>query len=215
MKNIKLLSLVVLALGAVACDPYEDVKRGTPSLLSVTAADFGGGVGFTSTNVTPEGTATLDITCQDVCDLYGADPTDPDADEPADFTDLTEMAVFVTFDRQFDGNAVQTSVSDCEPTGGWLSVSPAPAAGEDWYSCYSPASPTPDEGGSIVVFSSAVPPPAAPPLPQETVSGWSDFTVLSAAPAPIVITGSVAGRTLNVTVNRVDTATCPVCPAAP
>jgi hypothetical protein len=213
MKNIKWLSLVVLALGAVACDPYDDAKSGTPNLLSVTAADFGGGAGFSTTgdtdSVSADGTATLDITCADICEAFHVDPADgADSDDPSDFTDLTELAIFVTFDRQFDGDAVQSTLSNCSPTGGWLTVTPTAAAGEGWYSCYSPSSGSPDEGGSVVVFNGG-----APVGEDSTIAGWDEFEPLAAAPAPIVLTGTVAGRTLNVTVNRVDTATCGVCPA--
>jgi hypothetical protein len=210
MKNLKWLSLVLTAVFAVGCDPYDDVKSGTPTFLSATAADLVNGVAYGA--AATGDTATIDITCADVtANFCPLDPTDPDADQLTDFTTLTDLAVFITFDRQIDGAAVQSTLDDCSPTAGWLSVTPAPAAGEAWYSCYSPSSPSPDEGGSVVVFTAAVPAVAVPPAPQATIAGWGDYSPLPAAPAPIVVSGTVAGRAVSVTVNRVDVTTC-ACP---
>lgn len=203
MKKINWLFLVVLASVAAGCDPYDDVTTGgTPVLLSATAADTTNGVAYSA--VASGGTVTIDITCEAVADnlCAGIDPTDPDADELSDLTDLSDISVFITFDRQVDGGLVQATLTDCTPKDGWLSVTPTAAAGEGWYSCYTPSSPTEVEGGSVVVFAADVPAAGA------TVDGWSDAVALPAAPQPITITGTVAGQAVNVTLNRVDVTTC-------
>jgi hypothetical protein len=66
-----------------------------------------------------------------------------------------DPVLFVSFNKQLNGFSIQTAVDDCQPAGGWLTVSPGAPAGESWWSCYNPSSPTPAEGGQVVIFRSA------------------------------------------------------------
>jgi hypothetical protein len=182
----------------VACDPYDDVRGGTPQIASVTAADVGGGRGVPGTRDATTGAWTVDMNCANLCEVYN-DKTTPDDNDlfGSEYTDLTEIIVWVTFDRQINGNAVQTALDDCTPAGGWLTAEPAAPSGESWFSCYAPSSAQPTEGGSAVLFTAATPAAGA------HVTNWGDnFTAPPAG--QMRFTGNVAGRDIDVTVNRID-----------
>ena len=68
MKNIKLLSLVVLALGVVACDPYDDTKGGTPNVVGAGAANAIDGVDAVEGTVSGEAWTVAGVTCGGVLD---------------------------------------------------------------------------------------------------------------------------------------------------
>jgi len=204
MKRILMMSL--LAASVVACDPYSsyEFKSGTPAIKTVSLLSHGSGLGFSGT---ASGAAwTMDVGCAALCAVVGSgtDPLtyfDPDVESAP----MTNVVLFVTFDRQIDGAAVQTALDDCTPTGDWLGVAgPALAAGDVWQSCYSPGSATDVEGGSAVVFANA-----------GAADGWGGSGELAdpaVNPADYVFTGTVAGATVNVTLHREDVNGCGVCP---
>jgi hypothetical protein len=200
----RILTMAILAASVVACDPYGnyDFKSGTPTIKTVSVADYDSGFGFTGTAT---GAAwTVDLSCSAVCDQIAANNGTATGEAPGDYTGLSNIVVFVTFDRQIDGGAVQTAVDDCAPAGDWLTVTGSTlGAGEAWYSCYAPSSPTNVEGGSAVLF-----------VNTGDASGWSAFTSLAdpATDPSIHLTGTAAGASVDVTVDRVDTAGCAACP---
>ncbi|WP_242338337.1 MULTISPECIES: hypothetical protein [Anaeromyxobacter] len=178
MKNTKWLSLVAVAALAVACDPYSDAKKGSPQIVAVTAANLAGGADAVSADRTGEAWSSAG-TCGGILDK------DKAVVNPGQFDATT---IFVTFDRQVDGGLVQTSLTDCTPAAGWLTVTPAAPAGSAWYSCYSPSSPSAAEGGSVVVYLG----------PAAGSDGWGDAEFIDGS-APVHITGTVAGRAIDVT----------------
>jgi hypothetical protein len=205
MKNFKWMSLALVAMFAVACDPYDDEKTGTPNIASVTVADFDTLHGFSATQGAG-GAWTVNIDCAALTEAYcGPDFNDPEdpADGPGVFTSLEALTLFVSMDRQFDGLTVQESLSSCAPAGSWLTVSTPAPTGTSWFSCYSPGSPTPGEGGSVVIFTSAT--PTAP----ATVDNWEGFDVFPIGTTQV--TGTVADRAIDVTVTTVDPTTCAPC----
>jgi hypothetical protein len=179
MRNFHLLTLVAVALLAVACDPYDDVKGGTPNVVGVGAANTLDGMDAVEGTAAAAGWTVAGATCGGV--------TDAD-DNVVNAGAFDQSYFYITLDRQIDGALVQTSVTDCTPVAGTLTIDPAPAAGNSWYTCYSPASPSPDQGGSIVVYQAAA----------GGSDGWHDFEYLPAATYTIV--GTVAGQSINVTV---------------
>jgi hypothetical protein len=186
MKNIKLLSLVVLALGAVACDPYDDEEGGTPNIVTAGAANIPDGVDAVVGAAAGDAWTVADVPCGGVVD------DDDVVQNPGAFDN---SYFYVTFDRQIDGSLVQTGVDDCTPVAGSLTITPAPASGLSWYTCYSPSSGSPNEGGSIVIYQAA----------EGGSSGWGEFEYLPQATYTVV--GEVAGRAINLTVTP-DAATC-------
>jgi len=201
----KHLLLIALLATAVACDPYEDAKT-AKSIIAVTVVDFPLGDGFSAPYSATQtaGAWSVGMTCADLCDLYN-DTTVVD-DSPSTYTDLSNLAVFVTFDGQLNGDLVQASVDDCSPSGDWLTPSPAAGTGGAWYSCYTPSSPASYEGGSAVLFVDGVP----------AVGGWgnvSGFTPGATIPGTgaITLTGTLGGIGVDVTIDRIDTAACAVC----
>lgn len=179
MKNFKWMSLVVLALVAVACDPYEDVASGTPNIVGAGAANVVDGVDAVEGTAAGDAWTVAGVPCGNVTDSHDV-VLNPGAFDNSYF--------YVTLDRQIDGGLVQTSVTDCTPVAGSIAVTPAPAAGNAWYACYTPSSGSPNQGGSIMVYQAAA----------GGSEGWADFTYLPSA--TYQITGTVAGRAINVTV---------------
>jgi hypothetical protein len=131
----------LLALGVVACDPdpYDDDTGGTATLL-----------GALLTNGT---TPAEDLVPADGLTVTGV-PLDPEEEEPQ-----TVLHVLTT--AALDGASIQTTVNDCTPKDGWLTVTGPAITCETgtpaWYSCYQPASPSPDQGGSVVIFQACEP----------------------------------------------------------
>lgn len=179
MRTSHLLSLAAVALLAVACDPYDDVKGGTPNVVGVGAANTIDGMEPVEGTAAATGWTVAGATCGSVEDDDHA-IVNPGA--------LDQSYFYITLDRQIDGALVQSALDNCTPVAGTLTVTPAPAAGNAWYTCYSPASPSPDQGGSIVVYQAA----------EGGSTGWADFEYLPAA--TYAITGTVAGQAINVTV---------------
>ena len=195
MKNIKWMSLALVAVFAVACDPYDDAKGGTPQVRSIFASSQGDLV-----EATPAATAGAWI-IEDAGSFCRAATTG--TNPLPEVVTATQPLIFVALDRQMDPTAVQSSVDDCTPTGGWLTGTPAPAD-MTWYACYSPASPTPAEGASIVLFLAPTPTdndtPADPSDDILAPSGWdaafesatASFTPTSGdVVTPYTLTGSV------------------------
>jgi hypothetical protein len=179
MKNTKWLSLVAVAALAVACDPYSDAKKGSPQVVAVTAANLADGVDAIPATEASGAWSVAGATCGSVTDENDAVVNDGQFDL---------KTVFITFDRQVDGALVQTSLTDCAPAAGWLTVTPVAPAGSAWYSCYSPSSPSAAEGGSVVVYLG----------PAAGSGGWEDAEFISGS-APVHITGTVGGRAIDVT----------------
>jgi hypothetical protein len=206
----------VAAVAAVlaGCDPYSKATTAPPSVAAVTATS--GTDATTGSKVAGTEAWTIDgaaTTCA------GAGATSA--------VSAAQPIVFVTFNKQMNPATVQTSVTDCTPTNGWLKVTQPDGttpvtipSGTAWYSCYTPSSPTAAEGGSAVIFlgneqsalsltnnasnTSAECTEAVPPE-----SGWASAQAIDATAVGVTsvrFTGSVAdkeGRALpiDVTVN--------------
>ena len=224
----RILTMSLLAASVVACDPYSsyDFKSGPPAIKTVSLTSYGFGIGLSGAPGT--GSAwEMDASCASVaalvcpnlapnsCGSTGDQPCSPiDAWDPTlETSPMTLVVMFVTFDRQVDGGAVQTAVDDCTPAGaspGWLSVDyDISASGDTWMSCYTPGSPADYEGGSVVLFANGPPTP-----PATTVRGWSGAAELPdpTTASDITFTGTVAGTAIDVTLHREDLTACPVCP---
>jgi hypothetical protein len=201
--------LIALLATAVACDPYEGAKT-AKSIIAVTVVDFPLGDGFSAPYSATQtaGAWAVTMTCADLCTLYN--DTTVATDGPGDYTDLSNLAVFVTFDGQLNGDLVQTAVDDCTPNGGWLTPSPAAGTGGAWYSCYTPSSPASYEGGSAVLFVDGIPPVDEPIGGWGNVSGFDPGATIPGTGA-ITLNGTLSGIGVDVTINRVDTAACAVC----
>jgi hypothetical protein len=180
MKNLLRISLVVVGLVSIACDPYDDVSGGTPNVVAAGAANVIDGVDAVEGTGASNVWTVAGVPCGGITDAANV------VQNPNQFDN---SYFYVTFDRQIDGALVQSSVTDCTPaTGSTLTITPAPSGGNIWYTCYTPSSGTSAEGGSIVVYQ-------APPGGSE---GWADFTYLPSATYHIA--GTVAGQTIDVTV---------------
>lgn len=157
MRNWNRLIAAVLAMGlaATACDPYEGENTGTPSIAAVFATDGNpDGASFTegAFNSTTSQWEILDIpsTCH-------PDTTAP-ITAPTGSILADQYAIFVTANKLLSGPSIeQAPAGSCLPaltgTGGteWLTATPTPL-GQSWFSCYFPSSPSPDLGGSVVMF---------------------------------------------------------------
>ncbi len=134
---------VAVALVAAGCDPYPSKNRAKPEVLAVFASD---GATVVDGQLSG-GTWTLALPS------FSPAPSTVAAQQPV---------IIVKTNKLLDGSTIQTtdqttnSDGDCTPKDGWLGVSPAPAAGNVWYSCYDPSSPTTLAGSSIVLFQGAI-----------------------------------------------------------
>jgi hypothetical protein len=179
MKTIRLLSLVLLAAASVACDPYDDVKTGTPEIITVIAANSIDGVDPVLGTSGDAGWTVTGATCGGVLD---------DADAVVNPGAFDQSYFVIVFDRQVDGALIQSDPVDCTPAPTSVTITPAPATGNAWYTCYNPSAGTGDWGGSIVVYQAA----------EGGSNGWGDFEYLPSD--TYTITGNVAGRQIDVTV---------------
>jgi len=204
----RILTMSLLAASVVACDPYSDYsfKSGTPNIKTVSLLSHGSGLGFSGAASGSDW--TMDVGCAAICAAIGSgqDPiADGYFDPDVESAPMTNVVLFVTFDRQIDGAAVQTALDDCTPAGDWLAVAgPALAVGDIWQSCYSPSSPTDVEGGSAVLFANT-----------GAAAGWGlsgELADPAVDPTDYVFTGTLAGATVNVTLHREDVNGCGVCP---
>ena len=170
MKTLTKWILAALApVAMVGCDPFEEAVTGPPVVISTGFTDTAGPTPYLGTAA---GSAWTIPGIASTC-------VGPGQAEVVGF-------IWVKFNKLLNGESVQTSPNasnpqlDCTPTGSpatpWLTVAPAPPALGAWYSCYSPQSPSPDEGASVIIFLA----PAAPPA-----SGW-------ATASPIPASGDVA-----------------------
>jgi hypothetical protein len=152
--NRNWLTLGVVALLAIACDPYEATNEDPPSVVAVTATQTVDGdlVPASGAEVTP---GVWNVEVPSVCT----------AGESA----ALQTALFVIFNKVMDGRTVQTYAETnestptapkfewfCDPFEGWLQTAltsgPAFPAGGQWYSCYNPSSAVPGEGASVVLY---------------------------------------------------------------
>lgn len=184
MKNLKWLSLALVAVFAAACDPYDDEKTGTPSIVTVIASNPYELLDPVLGTASGEAWTVADVPCGTIA-----------------AGELDNSVFFIVLDRQVDGALVQAALTDCTPAPASLTITPAAAAGNAWYTCYSPASATPDSGGSIVVFQGA----------EGGLDGWTDSAHeplwLYLPAATYEINGTIAGRLIDVTITP-DAATC-------
>ncbi|HZY02273.1 MAG TPA: hypothetical protein VFF02_02145, partial [Anaeromyxobacteraceae bacterium] len=153
--NRLIVAVLALALAATACDPYQGENTGTPSIAAVFATDGNpDGASFTegAFNSTSSRWEILDIpsTCH-------PDTTAP-ITAPAGSILADQYAIFVTANKLLSGPSIeQAPAGSCLPAltgaGGteWLTATPTPV-GQSWFSCYFPSSPSPDLGGSVVMF---------------------------------------------------------------
>lgn len=143
MKNIQWSILGVLAAATLlaACDPYSSQSTAAPAVVMVTATSGSYGA---YTAGTQSGSAWTVADVPSTCDATtGAVASD-------------EPLLFATSNQLLDGASIQASTADCTPAGGWLTVTPAaPIAGDSWYSCFQPGSPSPDLGSAVIMFSAA------------------------------------------------------------
>jgi hypothetical protein len=171
MKTLNKGILAALTVVAMAsCDPYAKVDTGTPvvigAMVSQTCSVDGCAVAYEApaAPVPPATLWTIPAVASDCTPATVGPPATPI------INDMTGV-IFVKFNKLLDGFSVQTDVDDCTPAGDWLTVTPAAPAGQQWYSCYDPSSPSPNEGASVAIFR------AATPTAPATISGWGDVTV--------------------------------------
>lgn len=177
MRKLIAIAAVAAAAALAACDPYIDEPGGTPRVIS--AFENTGGAAVEGSAPTASGAVTIDnipTYCIAGAVLTG-DPRAP----------LFETSLFfVKFNKLLDGYSIQTAADNCAPAANWLTATATPAGGA-WYSCYNPASPTPEEGASVVIFWS----------PAAAVSGWDAADVLPASNTAVTtyqLTGSVKDK---------------------
>jgi hypothetical protein len=148
MKTIKLLSLAVLGVALAGCEIYDDENTSAPEITVVVTSNHN--LGNATEGVLDTVTGVWTVNADSVCDagvVYAIDNT-----------------LWVTFNKQMEPLSVQTDLSDCTPAGDWLAVSVPAPAGQAWYACYNPSSPTSSDGASVVIF-----------LADDTgADGWAD-----------------------------------------
>jgi hypothetical protein len=153
--NRLIVGVLALALAATACDPYEGENTGTPSIAAVFATDGNpDGASFT------EGAFNSTLSRWEILDIPSTCHPDPTAPitAPAGSILADQYAIFATANKLLSGPSIeQAPAGSCLPaltgTGGtpWLTATPTPV-GQSWFSCYFPSSPSPNLGGSVVMF---------------------------------------------------------------
>lgn len=159
----KIITLAVLGLAVTACDPFNDEPGGTPAIkyVTVTGASYG------------------PIEAAEASSVWAVDAQTSTA--------TSGRMVVVTTNQLLDGTSIEAEpyelngATGCVPTGasnadnsnGWLTVTTtagtAPTGGK-WYTCYYPSAATSDDGGSVVLYYSAVAPGIATAA-RPTVAG--------------------------------------------
>lgn len=168
------LTVVVMA----SCDPYAKVDTGTPVVIGAIVSQGCGVDGCAVANEGTESPAGVWTVSNVPSDCTPA---------PTIINDMTGV-IFVKFNKLLDGFSVQTDVDDCTPFNGWLTVTPAAPVGQQWYSCYDPSSPSPDEGATVAIFRA----PASP-----LAEGWSVAGPIGASATAVTsyrVTGSVSDK---------------------
>ena len=176
MKTLTKWFLVALtSVAIVGCDPFEEASSAAVAVIGAGATDAAAGAGYSGTLTGSTWTVAAPATC-----------VGPGQAELAGF-------IWVKFNVLLDGTSIQTAVDDCTAKPEMaLTGNPTPA-GEQWYACYNPQSPTPQEGPSVIVFLD----PQAIPGP----SGWNNADPLPGdgdVVTPYTTTGTVhdtQGRT--------------------
>jgi fibronectin type 3 domain-containing protein len=158
--NRKLLILGIVAATITACDPYTAPNDAPAKVILVTATSGPAGEAYAGEEASPGvwDVSGIASTCVDGSDITANSPI-----------------LFVTLSNLLNPTSVQTSLEDCTPKGatrapvsagnlqpvttpGWLTVTgPALPAGYEWYTCYSPSSPSAAESGAIVIFAAKTP----------------------------------------------------------
>jgi hypothetical protein len=170
------VSKTILILGALvaACDPYDDESNPTPRITEV--------VSVAGESVDP----TDPEAGYEAAHSYAVTEAPADANTPWEIAgDSGHSALFVKTNVLLRGTTVQTTDSDCTPAAGWLQVNGA-AAPAGWMSCYNPASPTPNERSSIVIYQGAT------PTGGPAGKGW--FTQAAVPAAFNHLTGTVTSK---------------------
>lgn len=144
--NRLIVGCLAVALSATACDPYASENTGAPYIAAVFATD-GNPDGATYTDGTGSGStwtiADIPSTCY------------PDPATPSTGTVLADQyAIFVTANKVLSGPSIETTPGSCDPTNAWLTAT-TPPAGQSWFTCYYPSSPSVNLGGSVVIFKTA------------------------------------------------------------
>ncbi|MFT3913841.1 MAG: hypothetical protein QM704_06945 [Anaeromyxobacteraceae bacterium] len=173
-----LITLAVLGLAAVGCDPYKDPPSGTPAVISAVITGRNAGLedlvfGWDPNYVGPyNGTLSGDTWTN----FLNGDETTPAADRhgptrsPSAAT-YGRILVFTT-NRLLDGASVEQTPNSCLPvtSANWTFTGTGPTAlatafpTGSWYTCYYPSSPTDTIGASVYVYYAGT--PAAAPGPS-------------------------------------------------
>jgi hypothetical protein len=159
------------AVGLVGCgEPWPGENKTSPQIARVIAMDPASLGGF-------DPTGSVQVNAPDaagVWQLSGMNyviPGDPTATPPEPDTPAQASLIVVQANKLLDGASIQVSPTDCTPVPGALTITPAPPAGNTWYTCYNPTSPNTDQGGSVMIYagSDANDPGTATALPVGTL----------------------------------------------
>lgn len=166
--NKHLITLAVLGLAAVACDPYKDPPSGTPAVISAVITGRNAGLenvifGWPATAVGPYDGALSGDTWTNFANADGHGPT------PSPTASSYGRILVFTTNRLLDGASVEQTPNSCLPvtSANWTFTVPAghPTNGA-WYTCYYPSSPTDTIGASVFVYySSTAPGPSTAAIP--------------------------------------------------
>lgn len=164
MTNIRKLWLLgALAFLGAACDPYDDEKKGQPTVLSVFAV---GGNSDDAATAISEGvvdasgvwTIRTKSTCTGAVAAVPAEGTCEGEDAVPENIGADAQVIWVKANKPLDGASIEQVPQTCSPTNGWLTatVSLGGATVVDdsaaWFTCYNPATSTAAEGGAVVLY---------------------------------------------------------------
>jgi hypothetical protein len=155
MKTAGKTWLLGLLAATAACDPFTAANTSPAEVFSVFTSN-----GFESSQDT-DGSDGWAVTTPGLC-VPGAG-----------VVVAAQPVLFVTANKLLAGESIQSGSGDCLPAGNppWLKSTTPPVTGSSWYSCYQPASPDPQEGGSVVIFQAAA-------YPGPSGEGWFDLALL-------------------------------------
>lgn len=171
--NKHLITLAVLALAAVACDPYKDPPSGTPAVISAVITGRNAGLenllfaGWPDNSVGPYDGELVGDTWTNFANADGHGATR----SPSGTTG--RILVFTT-NRLLDGASVEQTPNSClqVAAANWSITGTGPTALAAanptgvWYTCYYPSSPTDTIGASVYVyFSTTAPGPSTAAIP--------------------------------------------------
>ncbi len=169
----KWILAALTAVAASGCDPFQEAVKGPPAVMSAGFTSVQDGTGYDGLPTTPGVVPVVDnptpvpSTCMATGAIFAGDTGGSD---PTGF-------IFVKFNKLLDGYSIQTSPTDCTPAAALgLSVTSTKALPADtqWYACYNPQAPSPNEGASIIVFLGPCSGPASATCtaPSPPPTGW-------------------------------------------